>query len=221
MKKIIFFIGAVLFLNGCASDDSPSASDSLYLPETILYNDSNVAESAEISYDSQHRIATLTSILQNNNFEYSFIYNDDNTLHSVDLDGLNLEVEYANGRMSAWIIGENTYPISYSNNSYFVEDFEVKFNADRDVVAISDNFVYTFNTQKGVFADVIMDETVKVFMAYFFQNFAAGFSIKQLQTINNATVNTSRNSQRMVSSYSVNLDGLPVTYNYYYIAVAE
>lgn len=220
MKKFISLFVIAAVMSACSSDDGPSTSDSLFLPETVMFNDTETAKSAEIEYDNNRRILNIQYILPHTNYDYTLEYNNDHTLAAVNMDGLYFQIEYTNGRMSRWVSDNIEFPITYNYNSYFIEDFEIELNSSGDIVTYAEFYNYTYTSGEGVFTDVNMDESVKVFLAYFLSDFAAGFSGQQLQSINNANVNTTRNEHRMVSRYAVTLDGLPVTHNYYYMAVS-
>ncbi len=166
MKRILPYTLSILLLAfgcGCGNDDNGSRFDGKLLKRmTMVSNYPENNQTADFTYDSRHRIATITLAGDiDDMFTYSY-NNRDQVTAIAKTSGDDLTFEYDNdGRLSGYTEGNVDHEVVYNsgNNTYTVNGraFVLKPNGD---ILNENEMTYNYSsvgsaTLKGPLRDVV------------------------------------------------------------------
>lgn len=162
MKRLLLFV-LVLSLSACGNDDAQPKFEGR-LPKTIhiTANYAELNQQIAFTYDSRHRLATMT-IAGDDAETFTYSYNNRNQVTGIaKQNGDDLVFEYnSDGRLSGYTEGNVDHEIVYNSGtqSYAINGYSYVLKDNGDILTES-GMVYhydTFNSYvlKGCFRDVV------------------------------------------------------------------
>ncbi|WP_290843084.1 hypothetical protein [Flavobacterium sp.] len=167
MKRIFLYSMSILlfaFGCGCGNDDNAKApfEGRLLKRMTIEANYPENNQTADFTYDSKHRIATITLVGEIDDF-FTYAYNNRNQVTSISkANGEDFAFEYDNeGRLSGYTEGNVDHAVVYNsgNQTYTINGsaFVLKENGD---ILTENGMTYNYSsvgsaTLKGPLRDVV------------------------------------------------------------------
>lgn len=253
-KTLILFLTAIICITqlSCKKNkdsDEPVPETKQYLPATILVQNGNTAATIHnitFDYNADGSLSSINQVISSATINWTFNYNQNGTLNtasyshstsgnilfSLSYDGndrLN-KVDKNDGTSDVlnlnYLAGSNTYVGSGGD----LDGVRIKLNSDKQMENMqnwifgTDISIAYQNSEKGIFADVNLDESVRVFLNLYngYHMTHSFYHSKQLSSVVYGTntyifQNYNKNDNGYISSYQrVNAPDVPRDYSVTY-----